>query len=495
MGRFKPLEKILTNVVDTLGNKIGALPSTSKSIADYSDIINQGVRLDTADAYKNLFHVDTEFAKGYGGELKSGSLKYGSDDMPPSLTDKELIDAQNEIKGLTQDYLKDLPDDLTVYRYGDLDNETGVSSFTLNPNYNVDSSLPWQKRLQSPMQTFKVKKEDVLASPDINAFFGGGRGFDEQEIIISNDKVSDLGALPKNLTNAKKQGFDIDNKLYHATNSDNITEFREDLIGSSTDEGFFGKGFYFTPNKGEASYYGKNVGEYFVKGKLLDLTNNSGDYTLGGTVKFVDWAEKLDKIGMLDKVTKDGLRAAKKMHKYLDKNIEYKIGQNPDGTDGVFATIVDPTRKVDIYKGKEYPPTISVMTDNRRFFPKTKEEAKENLLHQFVYQMSNQYDNNGYTKSNDFFKGWNNDILLSLSDYIRVGGKGSAELTKKAKQAGYDGILAPGDEVVVFDPKNIRSTSAEFDPNKSESKNILASMGGMATVGGIGALSGLEEGT
>jgi hypothetical protein len=702
----KPIiKKGLEYVVDTLGNKIGALPSTSKSIADYSDIINQGVRLDTADAYKNLFHVDTEFAKGYGGELKSGSLKYGSDDMPPSLTDKELIDAQNEIKGLTQDYLKDLPDDLTVYRYGDLDNETGVSSFTLNPNYNVDSSLPWQKRLQSPMQTFKVKKEDVLASPDINAFFGGGRGFDEQEviigndkvgalpssnelyrfekpkyrfseskaietsklfksvnkfpalskseetlvasssapvneiaglgrvkiekidpndmagskkrfdelkaltsgykqdrakatiirlengenaiqymqpptevkklnisdliatqdnvvlgtnktaddvmplvvkkdgkffirdghhriaqninsgdktadvrlidldkggflnpkrigldfdeqeIIISNDKVSDLGALPKNLTNAKKQGFDIDNKLYHATNSDNITEFREDLIGSSTDEGFFGKGFYFTPNKGEAGYYGKNVGEYFVKGKLLDLTNNSGDYTLGGTVKFVDWAEKLDKIGMLDKVTKDGLRAAKKMHKYLDKNIEYKIGQNPDGTDGVFATIVDPTRKVDIYKGKEYPPTISVMTDNRRFFPKTKEEAKENLLHQFVYQMSNQYDNNGYTKSNDFFKGWNNDILLSLSDYIRVGGKGSAELTKKAKQAGYDGILAPGDEVVVFDPKNIRSTSAEFDPNKSESKNILASMGGMATVGGIGALSGLEEGT
>ena len=190
----KPLiKKGLEYVVDTLGNKIGALPSTTKSLAEYSDIIEQGVRLDTADAYKNLFHVDTEFAKGYGGELKSGSLKYGSDNMPPSLTDKELIDAQNEIKGLTQDYLKDLPDDLTVYRYGGLDNETGVSSFTLNPNYSVDSNLPWQKRLQSPMQTFKVKKEDVLASPDINSFFGGGRGFDEQEIIISNDKV---GALP-----------------------------------------------------------------------------------------------------------------------------------------------------------------------------------------------------------------------------------------------------------------------------------------------------------
>jgi|TARA_A100000172_G_scaffold68120_1_gene47875 hypothetical protein len=186
----KPIiKKGLEYAFDTLGNKIGALPITRKRLSDYSDIIEQGVMLDTADAYKNIFHSDTEFAKAYGGELKSGSLKYGSDDMPPSLTDKELVNAQNEIKGLTQDYLKDLPDNLIVYRYGDLDNETGVSSFTLNPNYNVDSNLPWQKRLQSTMQTFKVKKEDVLASPDINSFFGGGRGFDEQEVIISNDKV------------------------------------------------------------------------------------------------------------------------------------------------------------------------------------------------------------------------------------------------------------------------------------------------------------------
>ncbi len=182
----KPLIKY---AVDTLGNKIGALPSTTKRLSDYSDIIEQGVMLDTADAYKNIFHADTEFAKGYGGELKSGSLKYGSEGMPPSLTDKELVNAQNEIKGLTQDYLKDLPDDLTVYRYGDLDNNAGVSSFTLDPNFNAKWNLPWQERLQSPMQTFKVKKEDILASPDINNFFVSGRKFDEQEVIISNDKV------------------------------------------------------------------------------------------------------------------------------------------------------------------------------------------------------------------------------------------------------------------------------------------------------------------
>jgi hypothetical protein len=208
----KIIAKGIENVVDALGNKIGALPSTNKSLSDYSDIIQQGVFLDTPDAYKNLFHADQQYAKEVGGELKSGSLKYGSEDIPDPLTDEELIKAQNEIKALTQDYLKDLPEEVTVYRYGDLDNDTGVSSFTLNPNYNVDLGLPWQKRLQSPMQTFKVKKEDILASPDINAFFGAGRTFDEQEVIISNDKV---GALPQSNNELRKgTSIRIDNPKF-----------------------------------------------------------------------------------------------------------------------------------------------------------------------------------------------------------------------------------------------------------------------------------------
>ena len=185
----KPLVKGITYVVDALGNKIGALPSTSKNIGEYSDIIDQSVRLDTPDAFKNIFHQDKEFAKGYGGELKSGALKFGSEDIPPSLTDKELADAQKEIQALTQDYLKDLPEEVTVYRYGDLDNESGVSSFTLNPNYNADLSLPWQKRLQSPLQAFKVNKKDILASPDINTFFGGVEHLMSKKLLLVMTKL------------------------------------------------------------------------------------------------------------------------------------------------------------------------------------------------------------------------------------------------------------------------------------------------------------------
>ena len=234
---------------------LGNFPTTKKNINEYSDIIDQSVRLDNPDSYKNIFHQDKEFAKGYGGELKSGSLKYGSDDFPSSLTDKELEDAQNEIKNLTQEYLKDLPEEITVYRYGDLDNDSGVSSFTLNPNYNVDLSLPWQKRLQNPMQTFKVKKKDILASPDINSFFSGGRKFDEQEIIINNDKVTQI-PNPIGLPAKLKNKFEPSGRVY------------------STGTGNRPIGNFVTPNPVFASRYAGEKGSVIPVYLIADKVNN-----------------------------------------------------------------------------------------------------------------------------------------------------------------------------------------------------------------------------
>ena len=234
---------------------LGNFPTTKKNINAYSDIIDQSVRLDTPDAYKNIFHQDKEFAKGYGGELKSGALKFGSEDIPPSLSDKELADAQKEIQGLTQDYLKDLPEELTVYRYGDLDENSGVSSFTLNPNYNVDLSLPWQKRLQSPLQAFKVKKKDILASPDINSFFSGGRKFDEQEIIINNNKVTQI-PNPIGLPPKLKNKFEPSGRVY------------------STGTGNRPIGNFVTPNPVFASRYAGEKGSVIPVYLIADKVNN-----------------------------------------------------------------------------------------------------------------------------------------------------------------------------------------------------------------------------
>jgi hypothetical protein len=303
-----------------------------------------------------------------------------------------------------------------------------------------------------------------------------------QKIGKATDVASDVAGIAKvepqslpldktsRLERAKDLGFDVDNPIYHGTNTDELTFFDESKIGSR-DEGFFGRGFYFADNPGEAGFYGKNVGEYFVRGDLLDLTNTSGDFTLDGPKKFIDWAEKLDKIDMLDDTHKQALNSAKKLVKYVDENIEYNIGQNADGTEGVFAKIVNPT--LDTY-GKGEPEYVSVRLNFDGTFPKTKEEAKERLLAQFSDEMKR-----STYKDIDFFEGYNNDFLFSLSDYIREGGDVSglnaSKLTEKAKAAGFDGIRA-GDETVIFDAKNIRSSDAAFDPEKTDSPQLLSSV-------------------
>ena len=47
------------------------------------------------------------------------------------------------------------------------------------------------------------------------------------------------------LQRAKDMGFNIENPVYHGTHSDNIKEFDDRFIGNR-DEGFFGRGHYFT---------------------------------------------------------------------------------------------------------------------------------------------------------------------------------------------------------------------------------------------------------
>lgn len=63
-------------------------------------------------------------------------------------------------------------------------------------------------------------------------------------------------------------------------------------------------------------------------------------------------------------------------------------------------------------------------------------------------------------------------------------GKSSQKLDELKRQ-GYDGVIQGNNEqVLVFDPKNIRSRFAAFDPAKKNSNNILA---GTAAVTGVGA--------
>ena len=178
------------------------LINTKKTFKDrgkLSKTVQQIILNDNPNDIKRILHKDDDFAKAVGGELRLGK----SNQDPRDLTDAQLKQSRKEVYNLTQELLKDQPDVLTVYRYGKLNAEDGVSSFTLNPKYRADN-LAWQKKLEDPFQVYTVKKSDVLASPDINSFFAGGRKFDEDELIIKNDTVKLMDEY---------QG----KKVYHAT--------------------------------------------------------------------------------------------------------------------------------------------------------------------------------------------------------------------------------------------------------------------------------------
>jgi len=60
-----------------------------------------------------------------------------------------------------------------------------------------------------------------------------------------------------------------------------------------------------------------------------------------------------------------------------------------------------------------------------------------------------------------------------------------AEIQRRLKEQGFDGLNMFGDEIIIFDPKNIRSTNAEFDPAKADSADLLSSVGATSALRGV----------
>tara|TARA_B100002019_G_scaffold28040_1_gene21874 strand:- start:2750 stop:3895 length:1146 start_codon:yes stop_codon:yes gene_type:complete len=257
---------------------------------------------------------------------------------------------------------------------------------------------------------------------------------------------------------AKALGFRVDEPVYHGTFED-LRKFDDSFIGTRTDEGFYGRGHYFARTPGEASYYGPNVEEYFTRGKLLDLTNDK----LDTTDNFKSWATKLDKIGALDEPTKKGLASLDKIDNYIKKNVKLIKAKNDDGTEGFMARVPHPAIKGEILDS----PIRGFPVD--RPFPLTKEEALFDLREEIIFNAQkspamSQGISSVFPMENTFFV---------LDHFVRYGGTGPEVLTNKAIKAGYDGIKV-GDETVIFDPKNIRRSDADFDPKKSELDDLLS---------------------
>ena len=107
------------------------------------------------------------------------------------------------------------------------------------------------------------------------------------------------------------------------------------------------------------------------------------------------------------------------------------------------------------------------------------------------------------------YSDYEEDFENFMTEQIQSGKKfitddiGSKAFREKLQSEGHDGILIsrsttdtgrPRQDYVVFDPKNIRSQFAKFDPTKADSRDILAGVGYTA-FGALGALSGVEDST
>ena len=177
-----------TNLVDTVKKKLGLsdnvkpLTTAKKESlsADFQRIIDPSVN-DNPDIFKSIF-LDDEYAREILAEFRSPTRDITGD--PAKLSEVQSL--RNEIYGLTQEALKDLPEEVTVYRYGPLNEKDGVTSFTLDPLYGgSDPSLhlPWVSGKDYALESYTVKKSDILAAPDLVRDFG------EAEVIIKNDAV------------------------------------------------------------------------------------------------------------------------------------------------------------------------------------------------------------------------------------------------------------------------------------------------------------------
>ena len=280
--------------------------------------------------------------------------------------------------------------------------------------------------------------------------------------------IAGIGESP-NIKKAKDMGFDTDKPLFHGTHAEDLKEFDPAKFGRR-DQGFYGKGVYLSSQKDEATMYGPNVGEYYAKGKILELSDyselsrllgpKSNDFT-DPTEAYKIWAGKLDKIDALPPIQKNAYQDFLKAEKYFEENL--KMIPTSKVTSG-------PAKGQTIYQGKIKDPDYDndIVVDD--IFDKS--ELKE----MFLIEAESSYK----------FRGLK-DMEKNLSRFVRdLDQKESYEgvdnvadfISKKAKKAGYTGINA-GTETVVFDPKNIRLTKAKFDPSKSDSANLLAGVGGV----------------
>lgn len=288
--------------------------------------------------------------------------------------------------------------------------------------------------------------------------------------------------------------------VYHGTNSGEFTIFDKGAIGSANDSGWYGRGFYFAFDRSEASTYGRNVLECYLNVENPFFFNEEMKFYDGveyGDVLFdiasfsINLSEKFPSLAKKTKVTAtegydDYGRATK--HKkvslydigqqvkevYNDKNLE--LIKTADGYSYVYRAdvekIVGDKNVAKLIRDKlifgdytiDYRLEKGVITEDEA-------ELLHSVFKKYGRMLSDEYirihaETEAAAKKNRL--GAALEVVIKRYAYLDLHYTTSyymediaAEFSAAVRKKGHDGIVQSrvGDEVIVFEPNQIKLTS------------------------------------
>jgi len=301
-------------------------------------------------------------------------------------------------------------------------------------------------------------------------------------------KVKGLSSLDR----AKEMGFDTDKRVFHGTTHD-IKAFDP---SKGNIEGYYGDAIYFTDSPVDASKNYAGVGP--------DLTSRI--YSRQEQL-INDWAS-----GASKKKT-EPFKGAKKYGK--DLNIKPEDFDDMDqyfmaiarkelsgGADNVIPAYLKMENPIDLTNKNEGWELITEYDEAGNYVDETGNAID---LYESIMQVANKYNFDGQKLFNDLelyeYKSFRevddairaSDEMLDLGD--DYGNYASNQAIKEIYQdAGFDGVIMDASDTfinmknvprdtkhfIVFEPNQVRSTFAEFDPNKAQSAGLLAGTSALA---------------
>jgi hypothetical protein len=316
------------------------------------------------------------------------------------------------------------------------------------------------------------------------------------------------------LDRAIQQGFDID--AFHGTKAD-ISSFDPGLLGVTTEAESARKGFFFARDAEVAETYADYASAEDVRKELFDpdIEQKVRDKQL----EVFREIEKIEDLFFKKENRNDGIKFVEQELKDINNKLKYysdeiekiKFAKNQKSTSDRSKKFLDVT--------------VSKLREEMNPIKRDKREVED-----FLYNLKN--DSN-YVPEMDVplprirklyaqeqsleeqadigaYKDQGNNIIpvkLKLENPLIYDFKGSSfrdvtydTLLKEAKSKGHDGVIFKNtydgigirdnkktDVYVVFEPEQIRSRFATFDPEKTGSKDILASVPPVLFPLGVGA--------